>query len=94
MEIDVNKIHGTISEVKTARFFLSEAIGKADKKHKWSLDKLNKSFSEIESTLFCLIETKTHRRHQTTSLKAYGHDLLRAYIPKQQDVNDAAQQRN
>lgn len=69
MEIDVNKIQGAISEVKTARsnvrFFLSEAIGKADKKHKWSLDKLNKSFSEIESTLFCLIETKTHRRHQT-----------------------------
>ena len=68
MEIKVHKIYGAISEVKTARSnvrtFLAEAIDNTTQ-HKRVLDILNKSFSEIESTLFCLIEKKTHRIHQT-----------------------------
>jgi hypothetical protein len=69
MEISVNKIHGAISELKTARSnirtMLAEAIDCTSQQHKRSLEVLNKSFSEIESTLFCLIEKKTHRIHQT-----------------------------
>lgn len=70
MSIEEHKIHGAISEIKTARsnvrFLLAEAfIDKQDKRHKRSVDILNKSFSEIENTLFCLIEKKTHRIHQT-----------------------------